>query len=64
MKKEIRRLSYSQMDEILNKISENLTVQFPDFNRSEYNQALIDLKNYQDKLNAIGDHVQGIKRIK
>ena len=48
---------------LLQKVSENLTVQFPDYNRVEYDQALIDIKNYQDRLNAIGDHVTGIKRI-
>jgi hypothetical protein len=63
MTKNIRRLSQNQMEEILQKVSENLTVQFPNYNRAEYDQALIDLKNYQDRLNAIGDHVQGIKRI-
>jgi len=63
MTKNIRRLSQNQMEEILQKVSENLTVQFPDYNRVEYDQALIDIKNYQNRLNAIGDHVQGIKRI-
>jgi len=63
MTKNIRRLSQNQIEEILQKVSENLTVQFPDYNRVEYDQALIDIKNYQDRLNAIGDHVQGIKRI-
>lgn len=63
MTKNIRRLSQNQMEEILQKVSENLTVQFPDYNRVEFDQALIDIKNYQDRENAIGDHVQGIKRI-
>jgi len=46
MTKNIRRLSQNQMEEILQKVSENLTVQFPDYNRVEYDQALIDIKKY------------------
>ena len=63
IRKSMNMKTQKQMEEILQKVSENLTVQFPDYNRAEYDQALIDIKNYQDRLNAIGDHVQGIKRI-
>jgi len=58
MTKNIRRLSQNQMEEILKKVSENLTVQFPNFTRKEYIQALKDLQNYEKKLTVFPNNNQ------
>jgi len=50
MTKNIRRLSDNQMKEILQKVSEKITVQFPNFTRKEYIQALKDLQDYEKTL--------------